>query len=174
MKVKLRKCPCCGNYTLWDKCFGICNVCFWECGDIENDPTRYHPDVPDGANDVSLTQARRNYQTFGAMSQRLRPFVALPEEYERTESDEPYIIVDIQPPDMEELKRRMTAVLDGRMTRSHLAAWAERFIDCGILPEGENHAEIEWTLRQIMLITSDDDEAQDNCDITEWLEKIEH
>ncbi len=62
-----------GHYTLWDEPFAICNVRFWECAGMEDDPTRYDSNVPDGDNEVSPMQARRNYQVFGAMSQCLPP-----------------------------------------------------------------------------------------------------
>jgi Cysteine-rich CPCC len=65
-KKRLNPCPCCGYLTLectspgsWE----ICPVCFWEDDPIQfADPTH----GGDGANGVTLEQARRNYTQFGA------------------------------------------------------------------------------------------------------------
>lgn len=75
-------CPCCGHLTLgtdsssadWD----ICLVCFWE-----NDPDqRQDETLKDGANPVSLQEARANYKAFGACHESVKEFVRapLPEE----------------------------------------------------------------------------------------------
>ena len=57
-------CPCCGYLTSpepWD----ICPVCFWE-----NDASQVRdPDASGGANGISLRQAQRNFQNFGACNQ---------------------------------------------------------------------------------------------------------
>ncbi len=74
-----RPCPCCGNLTLEaevldDGDFDICLVCFWE-----DDPAqRDNPVDPVGANDVSLREARENYQVYGASKQSLAPHVRSP------------------------------------------------------------------------------------------------
>lgn len=78
-------CPCCGNLTLEEEGVGtyeICPVCFWE-----NDKVQFeNPDLTDGANEVSLNEARRNYREFGAAASnylsRVRP--PLPEEIPQT------------------------------------------------------------------------------------------
>lgn len=63
----LFQCHCCGYYTL--SCTGeydICPVCFWE-----DDPyQKEFPDDAEGANRVSLNQARKNYAEFGACEKR--------------------------------------------------------------------------------------------------------
>lgn len=64
--VKKYRCPCCGYLTL-DSApgfFDICPVCYWEDDNIQ----RGNPDYKGGANDVSLNQARENYQKIGAIS----------------------------------------------------------------------------------------------------------
>ena len=58
------KCPCCGYYTLEEKpgSYEICPVCFWE-----EDPTaEQQPNIAFGGNNVSLNEARRNFQIMGA------------------------------------------------------------------------------------------------------------
>ena len=72
-------CPCCGCHTLdpEDSAFEICPVCFWE-----NDPSQIrYPDEP-GANKISLNQAKKNYEEFGACEERYIEYVRkpLPEE----------------------------------------------------------------------------------------------
>ncbi len=75
-------CPCCGSLTLHGRdVFNICPVCYWEDdGQDEEDASI----VRGGPNaDLSLMQARVNYQTFGAccreMLQHVRP--RRPEEH---------------------------------------------------------------------------------------------
>lgn len=59
-------CPCCGYLTLptrtdWD----LCPVCFWE-----DDPSQSADESSDnGANGVSLLEARANYRRLGAIDQ---------------------------------------------------------------------------------------------------------
>ncbi len=43
----------------------ICPVCFWENDPIQNDNEIY----VGGANDISLSEAKANYQKFGAVKQ---------------------------------------------------------------------------------------------------------
>lgn len=67
-------CPCCGYLTLDDSKNGsyeICPVCFWENDAVQNDD----PFFAGGANKQSLTQARVNFDLFGAVEQRLVPHV---------------------------------------------------------------------------------------------------
>lgn len=70
-------CPCCGYRTLPKKAsFEICAVCFWQDdgqGDDEAD------EVIGGPNgQLSLAQARANYQDFGAVEKRFRKKVRPP------------------------------------------------------------------------------------------------
>jgi hypothetical protein len=61
------KCPCCGNLTLDEAppgTFEICPVCYWEDDNVQYDD----PDFEGGANDVSLNQARDNFNNFGSSS----------------------------------------------------------------------------------------------------------
>ena len=70
-------CPCCGYRTLNEQppgTFGICPVCYWE-----DDPVQYaDPDLAGGANEVSLSVARRNFAECGAAEERFRQFVRPP------------------------------------------------------------------------------------------------
>lgn len=78
-----RPCPCCGYLTLDEEApedgdYDICLVCFWE-----DDPAqRDNPVDPNGANDVSLREARENFKRCGASKDSLAPHVRkpLPEE----------------------------------------------------------------------------------------------
>lgn len=71
------KCPCCGYYTFQEKPDGnyvICEVCFWEDDPIQLE----NPDDEEGANRVSLNQARRNFIQFGACEKEMLPHVRNP------------------------------------------------------------------------------------------------
>lgn len=72
--------PCCGHLVLAEmfNSYRICPVCFWEDDGVQfRWPTR-----PGGANRVSLVEAQRNYQDFGACEERSRSLVrpAAPDE----------------------------------------------------------------------------------------------
>ena len=57
-------CVCCGYATITEVAnYDICPICFWEDDgqDSEDADTNY-----EGANQVSLTQGRRNFLDFGA------------------------------------------------------------------------------------------------------------
>ena len=64
-------CPCCGFLTLRDEppgTFAICPVCFWEDDDAQfNDQT-----YAGGANRVSLSEARKNFSEYGAVTREFR------------------------------------------------------------------------------------------------------
>ena len=83
-----RPCPCCGNYTLNAETPGnyeVCPVCFW----IDDPQAAENPDIVVGCNEISLSEARRNYQVLGActaeMCAQVRPPAPeeLPEVYQR-------------------------------------------------------------------------------------------
>lgn len=61
------KCPCCGYFTLSEEppgTFEICPVCYWEDDNVQfNDPT-----YPNGANEICLEDAKKNYLEYGAIS----------------------------------------------------------------------------------------------------------
>jgi hypothetical protein len=74
-------CPCCGHFTLPDPppgTFDICPVCTWEDDHIQFNI----PSLADGANAVSLSDARRNFKEFGAKSREFidRARIPKPEE----------------------------------------------------------------------------------------------
>jgi len=56
-------------------------VCFWEDDDVQ----LRDPDYEGGANEVSLNQARRNFQRHGASEPRFKAKVRPPEPGERPE-----------------------------------------------------------------------------------------
>ncbi|WP_430542623.1 CPCC family cysteine-rich protein [Xanthomonas sacchari] len=59
------RCPCCGYKTLSERgAFEICAVCFWEDDGQDDDDADEVLGSPNGS--LSLTQARVNYQQFGA------------------------------------------------------------------------------------------------------------
>lgn len=81
------KCPCCGNYTFENKedtFHNICEVCFWHYDEISNEMA----DIPIGPNHVSLNEARRNYNKFGAKEERVIPYVRKPYDYELPENNQ--------------------------------------------------------------------------------------
>jgi hypothetical protein len=69
-------CVCCGYLTLSEPggSYEICHVCFWEADPVQN----HDPSFAGGANKVSLREARRNYQKFGASERRLLRHVRPP------------------------------------------------------------------------------------------------
>ena len=52
----------------------ICPVCFWENDPIQNDDEKYIG----GSNDSSLSEAKANYQKFGAVKQEYIKYVRSP------------------------------------------------------------------------------------------------
>lgn len=70
-------CPCCNCFTMeHDEAVyhDICPVCFWENDPIQNDDEKYIG----GSNDISLSEARANYQKFGAAKQEFIKCVRSP------------------------------------------------------------------------------------------------
>ncbi|MFF5535809.1 CPCC family cysteine-rich protein [Streptomyces cinerochromogenes] len=66
-------CPYCGHRVLGEMpgSYEICPVCFWE-----DDGVQFRwPTMAGGANKVSLIEAQRNYQDFGACDELGRRFV---------------------------------------------------------------------------------------------------
>lgn len=62
--MKKYKCPCCKNKTLNEQppgTYEICSICFWE-----DDYLQYNnEDYQEGANNVSLKNAKINYSKYG-------------------------------------------------------------------------------------------------------------
>jgi hypothetical protein len=76
------KCVCCGYYTLNispTNTFQICPICFWEDDGVQYNDSNYEG----GANNVSLNQARKNFEEFGAVEQNLKKYVRLPKDEEK-------------------------------------------------------------------------------------------
>lgn len=70
-------CPCCG-YLVFDEPPGsyyICPYCFWEDDRYQLEYATTHDGVP---NNVTLLEAQRNYQRFGACLEDMRPHVRKP------------------------------------------------------------------------------------------------
>jgi hypothetical protein len=65
---KKHPCPCCGYLTIHGLGhYEICPVCYWE-----DDPTQSKDDrYCGGANIISLREARKNFEEFGACSKEL-------------------------------------------------------------------------------------------------------
>ena len=58
--MKKYKCPCCGNFTLYEKppgTYEICEVCNWEDDELQF----RNPNYAGGANALSLEDARKEY-----------------------------------------------------------------------------------------------------------------
>lgn len=75
------KCPCCGYYTFElkpDNTFEICPVCFWEADGVQLSK----PYSNNGANRVSLLEAKRNFRQFGVIELRFMKYVRKPQEDE--------------------------------------------------------------------------------------------
>ncbi len=70
-------CPCCHNLTLSEPPPGnyeICPVCYWE-----DDAAQFNDyDYQGGANSISLREARRNFEKYGACCENLRTEVRPP------------------------------------------------------------------------------------------------
>jgi hypothetical protein len=59
-------CPCCGFLTFEDELggtFEICPVCFWEDDFVQNNDPSYEG----GANGINLNEAKKNFDSFGAI-----------------------------------------------------------------------------------------------------------
>lgn len=78
----LVRCPCCWYHTLEGEGNEVCSVCYWE-DDGQDDP--HADEVRGGPNaDLSLTQARDNFERLEACQERLRGSVIRnPEKYYR-------------------------------------------------------------------------------------------
>lgn len=82
--MKKMKCPCCGYYTI-EEIFDICDVCDWQYDEVAHDkPDEY----VGGANKMSLTEARTNYQKFGAKDIKFINNVRNPKKKEFPENNE--------------------------------------------------------------------------------------
>jgi hypothetical protein len=74
-------CPCCGYLTLDERGeYQICPVCFWE----DDGQDVHDADVIRGGpnGDLSLTQARQNFDSFGATRKRFLAYVRNPKPHE--------------------------------------------------------------------------------------------
>lgn len=72
--TKKYACPCCGYKTYSEYPNGtylICPVCFWEDDPVQLD----NPDFAGGANPLSLRESQKNFVSFGACDEGMKPFV---------------------------------------------------------------------------------------------------
>lgn len=70
-------CPCCGYLTMSERppgTFAICPVCFWEDDEVQFRDPSYR----EGANTVSLLEARENFRRLGASDEAHRSQVRSP------------------------------------------------------------------------------------------------
>ena len=70
-------CPCCGFLTLSEPgtgSFEICEVCGWEDDDLQ----AKNPQFSGGANPMSLKEAKKNFASFGAISEEKKAQVRTP------------------------------------------------------------------------------------------------
>lgn len=76
------RCPCCGYRSLLERAGDeICPVCFWEDDGQDDGDADIVRGGPNG--DLSLSQARTNFKTFGACSAESLPHVRPPFESEK-------------------------------------------------------------------------------------------
>ena len=81
-------CDCCGFQTLLNTGqYEICAVCRWEDDRADNARIREGPEAPSGPNHITLTEARENFQKFGAAKERSRHLARepRPEEHQAQE-----------------------------------------------------------------------------------------
>lgn len=72
------RCPCCRSKTLYGRGgFELCPVCHWEDDGQDDEDADTVRGGPNG--NISLTQARINYQKLGACEEVAVPYVRKPE-----------------------------------------------------------------------------------------------
>jgi len=76
MNCKKYPCPCCGYKTLDSPSghYQICHICFWEDCPFQNE----HVDDDGGPNMVSLRQAQKNFDEFGACERDMLKYTSKP------------------------------------------------------------------------------------------------
>ena len=85
----IRQCPCCKYFTIDDFgneiTFEICKICRWQYDLVCHEK----PNTLKGANKVTLNQAKRNYNKFGASELRLLKFARKPKKSEIIKREKP-------------------------------------------------------------------------------------
>ena len=66
-KIKSNPCPCCGREEV--ELFEYCSICGWQNDELQTDK----PDMPGGANPISLNKARENYAKTGRAKPETNP-----------------------------------------------------------------------------------------------------
>lgn len=80
-------CPVCGYDTIPNiGKYNLCDICYWEDDSIQRD----NPDSDVGANNTSLTQARKTYREVGACESRLTGYTRKPTASDERDSEWPY------------------------------------------------------------------------------------
>lgn len=76
------KCPCCGYKTMEHdeaEYHDICPVCFWENDPVQNENENF----AGGANEICLSDAKKNFSSFGAVVEDMVKYVREPFESEK-------------------------------------------------------------------------------------------
>ena len=78
-------CQACGNFTISEHgSYDICPVCFWEDDGLYDNPD----EIWGGPNkNLSLTQARKNFQDFGACDKEMLKHVRAAKDSELPENN---------------------------------------------------------------------------------------
>ncbi|WP_010249938.1 glycosyltransferase [Acetivibrio cellulolyticus] len=72
-----KTCPCCGYKTIKQEKNDVCPLCYWQF----NKAQQKSPDKSDGANEISLSQAKVNFKKFGASQKKFLFTVSKPRFY---------------------------------------------------------------------------------------------
>lgn len=72
-----KTCPCCGYKTIKEKINEVCPLCYWQFDSSQ----QKSPDSCDGANEVFLSQAKANFEKFGASQRKFLFTVRKPRFY---------------------------------------------------------------------------------------------
>ena len=79
---KTYRCPCCQYKTLYSRAgYDICKVCFWEDDGQDDHDADVVRGGPNGI--LSLTDARKNFTSFGASEKRFLEMVRPPLDDEK-------------------------------------------------------------------------------------------
>ncbi|HXA00080.1 MAG TPA: CPCC family cysteine-rich protein [Candidatus Dormibacteraeota bacterium] len=85
-RVKTYRCPCCAFKTLFGRGgFEICPVCWWEDDGQDDHDAEQVRGGPNGA--LSLTEARKNFATYGASDPQFASRVREPLHDEKPAED---------------------------------------------------------------------------------------
>jgi Cysteine-rich CPCC len=85
MNQEFYPCPCCGFLTFSESSgsYEICPICFWEDDGIQ----LAFPNLPGGANRVSLIKGQENYRNIGVCESAMKVHVREPSESDNRDDD---------------------------------------------------------------------------------------